>query len=165
MIDLKDYYSGGYFLIRSETLDARLSETVELPEGMKPVPFGSSGLLPGKILSYSEHMADKLHIHWGWKPGNRKAAIEFGIPAERLQDFILWCGTDYRSDADYDGMFFSVNAARQFIQNFQLDTTDLCIIGAGLHKELALADWQEEPQSEIDDVGIEKRIRQQVRTS
>ncbi len=55
-------------------------------------------------------------------------------------------------------MFYSPDAARNFIRHFELNTDNLFIIGAGLPKELHRAWLEEEPDNE----GIAKRVKQAI---
>lgn len=144
-VDLRDFYSGGYFLLRAGRPDW-------------PPPFGE--FLPGgNLISLSDCICRKrLSVIWGWNPGNREAALEFGIPETRLVEFVEWCGTDYRESMDLASMFYSPDTARDFIRRFELDTDNLFIIGAGLPKELHRAWLEEEPDNE----GIAKRVKQAV---
>jgi len=130
-VDLRDFYSGGYFLLRAGRPD------------WSP-PFGE--FLPsGNLISLSGCICRKrLSVLWGWNPGNREAALEFGIPETRLAEFVEWCGTEYRESMDLVSTFYSPDTARNFI------------IGAGLPKELHRAWLEEEP----DDEGIAKRVKQ-----
>src|SRR5215207_9422330 len=100
MLDLNDYYSGGYFLIRANKPDWPLLKT---------------DLLPDKLVSLSMCMCPRVSVGWGWIPGNREAAIRFGIPESRVDDFVVWCGTGFGSDIDVFSMFYSTNAAYRFI--------------------------------------------------
>jgi hypothetical protein len=145
MIDLDDYYSGGYFLLRADK-----------PEW----PQLQTDLLPAKLLSLSDHICPRLAVYWGWNPGNKEAALKFGIPQTKLDEFIEWCHFGYQTDLEFVSMFYSTDAARRFIKQFELNTDDLYLIGAGLHKEIEEAHWRYESDREVD--GIEKRIEQHL---
>lgn len=144
-VDLKDFYSGGYFLLRAGRPDW-------------PPPFGK--FLPdGNLISLSECICQKrLSVIWGWNPGNREAALEFGIPHTRLAEFVAWCGSEYRELMDVTSMFHSPEAVRTFVKRFDVSTDNLFIIGAALPKELHNAWLEEEP----DDEGIAKRVKQAI---
>jgi hypothetical protein len=144
-VDLRDFYSGGYFLLRAGRPDW-------------PPPFGE--FLPsGNLISLSFCICRKrLSVIWGWNPGNREAALEFGIPETRLTEFVAWCGTEYGELMDLASMFYSPDAARTFIKRFGVSTDHLYIIGAALPKELHNAWLEEEPDNE----GIAKRIKQAI---
>lgn len=144
-VDLGDFYSGGYFLLRSGRPDW-------------PPPFGE--FLPSwNLISLSNCICRKrLSVLWGWIPGNREAALEFGIPEARLNDFLAWCGTEYRDLMDFPSMFHSPDAARTFVKRFGLGTDQLYIIGAALPKELHGALHEEEADNE----GIAKRLKQAI---
>lgn len=145
-IDFSDFYSGGYFLLRSGRPDW-------------PSPFGA--FLPeGNLISLSKCICSKrLSIVWRWTPGDKQAALEFGIRENQWDEFVSWIGSEYREQMDLLSMFYTPNAAREFIRRFELNTDNLFIIGAGLPKEAHEA-WVKE---EADNEGIAKRIKQAVR--
>jgi hypothetical protein len=145
MIDLNDCYSGGYFLLRADKPDW---------------PQLKTDLLPEKLISLSTHICPRLEVYWGWTPGNPEAALKFGIPQGKLAEFLDWCKSGYENDLDYTSMFYSPEAARRFIRQFELDTYDLYIIGTGLAKELEEANWREAGNEDV--MGIEKRIQQHL---
>ena len=124
MIDLGDYYSGGYFLIRADKPDW---------------PQLQTHVLPDKLLSLSRCICPRVEVNWGWTPGDREAALRFGIPQDKLDEFVEWCGTT--SEINFVSMFHSVEAAQRFVERFLPDTTGLFLIGAGLFRELEAADW------------------------
>lgn len=121
MMNLADYSSAGYFLVRANRPDW---------------PQFNVELLPGKVVSLSACLCPRLDITWGWTPGDPEAALEFGINEERLEEFLRWCKQDFEADVDYPGMFYSTDAARLFIQRFVDDTGGLYLVGVGLSKEL-----------------------------
>lgn len=145
MIDLTDYYSGGYFLIKANKPDWTQLQTPLLPE---------------KLVSLSNCMCPKLGAHWGWIPGNPEAALKFGIPENKLSEFLEWCVTEYKADMDFWCMFYSPDSARRFVERFLPDRSDLFLIGAGLHKSLEATNLREPPTSEP--YPIERRIEQHL---
>ncbi len=145
MIDLNDYYSGGYFLLRAYKPDW---------------PTLQTDLLPDKLISLSTHICPRLEVYWGWIPGNPEAALKFGIPEAKLDDFIEWCKSGYENDLDYPSMFYSPEAARRFIKQFDLDKHNQYIIGTGLPKELEEANWREKGDENVS--GIEKQVEQHL---
>jgi len=145
MLDLSDYYSGGYFLIRA---------------GKPDWPQLQTDVFPDKLLSLSQCICPRLGVYWGWTPGDRDAALRFGIPAARMDEFVEWCGTGFQVDLDYPSMFYSPDAARRFVERFLPDTRDLYLIGAGLHTQLEPVDWGEPSSNDI--VGIQKQIDQHL---
>jgi hypothetical protein len=145
MIDLNDYYSGGYFLLRANKPDW---------------PALQTDLLAKKLVSMSTCMCPRVSVGWGWTPGNRQAALDFGIPPGRLDDFIDWCGYASKTEIGVWSMFHSIDIARQFIRRFLPDTTDLNLIGVGLPKDLAEKSWLHAGGQK--DSGVEKRIQQEL---
>src|SRR5688572_21551741 len=145
MIDLNDYYSGGYFLLRADKPDW---------------PQLKTDLLPEKLVSLSTCMCPRVSVGWGWIPGDRQAALDFGIPKDRLDDFIKWCGYASETEIGVWSMFSSPDNARQFIRRFLPDITDLKIIGVGLPQDLAEKNWLHSEGQR--DEGVEKQIQQQL---
>lgn len=145
MIDLNDYYSGGYFLIRADKPDWNELNT---------------DLLPPKLISLSSHMCPKLCVYWGGTPGDKNAALDFGIPESKLDEFLAWCAGEYHTDLDVFSMFHSTEAAHRFIDRFLPDHENLYLIGAGLHHDLEAANWR--AVSDVEPEGVEKRIEQHL---
>ena len=145
MIDLSEYYSGGYFLIRADKRDW---------------PQLQTDLLPEKLISLSRCICPRLEVYWGWTPGSREAALEFGIPQDKLDEFIEWCRTGYTADLAVVSMFYSPETARRFIERFLPDTTDLYLIGVGLHRSSEEMNWRYPSEGRVE--GIEKQIEQRI---
>lgn len=146
MIELNDFYSGGFFLLR------------------RSHPGGSSldsPLLPATLISLSDCLSRRFNIVWGWTPGNRQAALDFGIPETQLNACLKWCEADYQADMDLFSMFYSVEAARRFINRFQVSTDNLYLIEAGLPSQFEATDWRPF-YNEQEDFGIEKRIHHRL---
>jgi len=146
MIDLKDFYSAGYFLIRRSHPGWTTLQQV---------------LLPPLLLSLSSCLSPQFNLVWGMIPGDREGALKFGIPEQRLDECIKWCGYEYEADADIWGMFYSLDAARRFIQRFELPTEQLYLIETGLPVDIAQRDWHPFFDQK-NDYGIEKRIAQKL---
>lgn len=144
MIDLSDYYSGGYFLLRADKPDWSTLQT---------------DLLPEELVSLSKCMCLRVSVGWGWNPGDKQAALDFGIPSDKLDDFIEWCGYAHETKIGVWSMFYSIDIARQFIRHFLPDTTDLKLIGVGLPRDLAEKGLREKPHGET---AVAKQIAQQL---
>ncbi len=145
-VNLNDFYSGGYFLIRAANLDWGDEEK----------------LLPEWQLSFCDHMANKFDESWGWsEAGGKDVVTEFGMPPTKLDEFMAWFKSDYRATIDIFSMFYSVSGVRKFIQQFEINAEQLHIIGTGLHKESVAHSW-EEPLDELHNVGVRKRIQQHL---
>jgi hypothetical protein len=139
MIDSTDFYSVGYFLIRQN----------------KPNwPQLTTDLLPPKLISLSDCLCPRLLPMWGWTPGDRVAAANFGIPEVKLGEFVQWCHTGQ----DPNGMFSSVDEARHFIQRFLPSTSDLYLIEVGFPRELESEYWQYSDSN----LGIDHRLKQHI---
>lgn len=132
MIDLADYYSGGYFLIRAEN-----------PDWYEPVKIE---LGVDKLLSLSQCICPRLEVYWGWTPGDPEAAIGFGIPETKLDEFAEWCSVFPQTEIASMSMFYTVEAARRFIERFLPNTDGLYLIGAGLYKPLEAVGWNLSPE-------------------
>jgi hypothetical protein len=144
-VDLSDYYSGGYFLVKAQKPDW---ENLKNPR------------LADKLISLSICIGSHLMVYWGWQPGDKEAALKFGIPAEKLTEFVDWCNSEAQSQIEYQGMFYSTASAQQFVKRFLLNTQDLFLVGIGLHKELEESRWRESPNDKSS--GIDKRIEQRL---
>lgn len=121
--DLKGFYSGGYFLLRTGTPDKRPPTKEAWPTDY--------------LVSLSECVSGpRLSVVWGWEPGSPQTAREFGIPEARMNDFIDWCRSGYKDQLDLFSMFYSPDAARAFVKTFELPTDELHLIGIGLPKEI-----------------------------
>jgi hypothetical protein len=141
-MNLDDYCSGGYFLMRSGRPDWKSPWGAHLPEG--------------NLISLSTCICrDRLSVSWGWTPGNLEAALRFGIVESRIEEFVTWSRDDFLKSVGYDGMFHSVDAARNFARRFEIDRRDLFIIGAALPRLLHEL-WTGEAS---DAAGIDKRIQ------
>jgi hypothetical protein len=145
MINLDDYYSVGYFLIRADKPDWPPLQTEQFPN---------------KLLSLSLCICPRVCVWWGFEPGDRDAALRFGIPEAKLDEFVKWCSASLNIETDHPSTFNSLDAARRFVERFLPDTRDLYLIGVGFCKYLELADWGAPYTNEID--GIQKRIQQQT---
>lgn len=145
-VDLSDYYSGGYFLIRADKPDW---------EPLKSPRF------PDKLISLSMCICPlRFSVFWGWIPGDREAALKFGIPETKLDESVEWCSTNFQVEIDHPSTFYSLDAARRFVERFVPDTRDLYLIGVGLHKQLKSDILGASGKNEM--VWIKKQIEQQA---
>jgi hypothetical protein len=144
-IDLRDYYCGGYFLIRANTSGYR----------------ADSLLLPDKIISLSGCICSKLTVYWGWNDEHKQAALDFGVPEARFAEFQAWCSQAAEvSQFDYDSVFYSLSAARDVRHRFVPNTKDLHLIGVGLHKSLEQNFWRTPLSDQIH--GVVRQIQRQL---
>jgi hypothetical protein len=151
MIDLADYYSGGYFLIRANKYQLE-----------KPGWFQINiQLLPEKVLSLSQCICPSLEVYWSWHPSDREAALKFGVPEEKLDEFVEWCSTYPQPEISPTSMFYSVDAAQRFIDRFLPNTDGLYLIGAGMYQPLEAAGWNRLPSSALKfDIHVDLRLQQ-----
>lgn len=143
-INIDDYYSAGYFLIRKNKRRSWLDEPI--------------GLVPDEIISLEAEFSPKFNVSWGWVSGDREGALQFGIDDSKWDQFKAWCQAYREHDIEIWSMFRSTHAARQLIETFIPKTKrdGLMLVGVGLHKS-CIEDWQEP----YDQEGIEWRILQQ----
>lgn len=136
-MDLADYYSAGYYLIRT-----RLSEWPQ---------WENHPLLPKKVLSLSGCIAQPLAVYWGWnnRDDYREDALKFGIPEARLNEFYQWCES---YPLDYSDIFRDVATAQTFVKNFEIAHEDLYLVGLGLHKDIE-KNWEAERSEYLDTDG------------
>ena len=97
-IDLQRFVSAGYFLIRS---------------GNPGWDQLKTDLLPETLLSLSDHITPKFNVGWGWRPGNKEAALKFGVRESMWDEFVTWCGYHYKAEMDMWSMFYSPDTARR----------------------------------------------------
>lgn len=136
-INLDDYYSGGYFLIREDKPD-----------------WVNSDFLPEKLISLSTCICPRVSVWWGWHPGDREAARKFGIPESKLEEFVQWCSDAHGFDIVHASMFYSADAAQRFVARFLPNTDGLYLIGAGLYKPLEAAGWNRYPNQVTYDLKV-----------
>jgi hypothetical protein len=151
MIELNDYYSGGFFLVRRSNK----------PDWKAPTGEDYLLFVPEKVISLSTCFCSRVTASWGWIPGDKEAALEFGISPERLEEFLDWCGK-YEEDLGIWSMFRSLESARRFIQRFLPNHEDLYLIEAGLPKSIEEIEWREEPSDKDEYKGIEERIEKHL---
>lgn len=142
-INIDDYYSAGYFLIRKNKRRSWLDEPI--------------GLVPDEIISLENEFCLKFQLSWTWEPGDKAEALEFGIDASKWDQFKAWCVAYREHEIEMWSMFRSVHAVRRFIELFISKTKreGLMIVGVGLHK--SCIGWQEPHDQE----GVEQRVLQQ----
>lgn len=146
-IDLSQFYSAGYFIIRKnhpgwEQLD---------PD-----------LLPPKLISLSTCICPRVGVYWGWTPGDKDATLDFGIPESKWDEFKAWCQQDYLEQMDYISMFYSPKSAQSFFQRFLPNTDEYSIIGVGLPIEIEAYFLQEASAQDMNHYGIQKRILEHI---
>ena len=148
-INLDNFYSGGYFLIRADRPD------------WHPPDYE---LWTDKLISLSTCICPQhFQVYWGWEPKKaekKQKALDFGIPEGKWDEFYKWCQHDSHGKIDHLAMFYSPQDAQEFIKQFIADTTDLFLIGVGLPKNrqaVFLDDWD---RGKLEsNYGIIKRIK------
>jgi hypothetical protein len=143
MVDLGEYYSGGYFLIRADKPDW---------------PQLQTEIFPDKLLSLSCCICpQRFRVSWGWEPGDREAAAAFGIPETRFDEFSEWSQTTFQTETDLPSMFYSPEIARRFVERFLTNTADLFLLGVGLHQS-EIAVWDELPEITFGGVTLQVNL-------
>lgn len=144
-MDIDEYYSAGYFLIRKTKRPDWLSEPV--------------GLVPDEMISLEGAFCPKFHLSWGWNPPNRTEAINFGIDESKWSEFETWCANQREHEIEVWSVFISTSAVHRFIEMFIPDTKreGLTIIGVGLHQS-CIIDWEEPDGTEGVEIRILKRL-------
>jgi hypothetical protein len=139
---LDDYYSAGYFLIRK----SKRPEWLDEPRG----------LVPDEIISLEKEFCPKFNVGWTWTPGDKPAALDFGIDEAKWAEFKHWCTDNHRTrNIEVWSMLRSTDVARRVMKQFIPESKwdGLMIIGAGLHKS-SEPDWRDPYGTE----GVETRI-------
>ena len=126
-IDLKDFVSGGYYLIKP----ANRAECM------------SASLLPSRILSASSCIVDMIPDSWAVEWANyssderQKAAISFGITQEQLPTVVEWVtGHLAANQIGWPDTFFSIELARAFLHRFLPDGEEVVLTGIALPREM-----------------------------
>ena len=131
-IDLSEYVAGGYFVVKYSD------------HGFEP-----SELLPQRLISISNCIGRKLEIYWGWDTNqNRQDILDFGIPEEKFSAFETWSTS--ASNIGFPGVFYTLDAAREFIATFLATVQDIVLIGIGLPNEMVDDFIVDNPQTVYD---------------
>jgi hypothetical protein len=119
-IDLRDYTAGGYFITK---LGKRR--------------YSSPELLPERLFSISGCHGNIFPVYFGWKADfDHTYALDFGISAEKLPAFAKWSFDRRGTNIGYPDVFYTLDAAKEFIVEFLPSAEDLLLIGIGLHTTL-----------------------------
>jgi hypothetical protein len=112
-------------------------------------------LLPPKVISLSDCISPKVVMYWGWQPGDKQAALNFGVSEAQWDDYKAWMNEGYRSKIDVFSIFLTVDFSREFASRFLPDTTNLYLLGLGIHKN-NLSDWSETVPDKA--YGLERQV-------
>ena len=83
------------------------------------------------MISISNCIGKKLKVYWGWDiKQNRQEILDFGIPEGKFSAFEAWSTNDEL--VGFPGVFYSLDAAREFIADFMAGDSDIVAIGIGL---------------------------------
>lgn len=153
-IDRTQFYSGGFFLVRAGKTD-----------------LFEDNLLPPKVITLSPCIGGTFDSVWTWGSldeglpyiNTRERVEAFGINLEQWDEIKTWCSTQQELEyLDIYGVFTTISSAREFINKFLADTTDLHLLEIGLPRELATADWFKRTQVNGESFGIDKLISQKI---
>lgn len=144
-VDRSQFYSGGFFLIRSghpgwEELDAEL--------------------VPPKLVSLSDHISPRFNVVWTWIPGDQESALNFGVQATKWDELEMYCLEEFEKQIDLGGVFSARQYAQQFVATFIPDRTDLYLVEIGLPKALEESEWREAATEHQTKSSIESQIEQ-----
>lgn len=141
MTDLSKCYSGGFFLIRANNPG--------WPQ------WAENDLLPDKVISLSSCICPKVSVHWGWIPGDKEAALRFGIQEAQWDDFLVWSAEAHPEEIDIWSVFTSLKVAQDFVKRFDLNIDDMWLVEIGLPHELEINFHEDGGEATY---GVEKRI-------
>ncbi len=117
-IDLRDYAAGGYFITKFADRAA----------------YMQADLLPDRLLSLSSCInPGKVSVYWGWDiDQHRDEALAFGVPQDKLPEFVTWSQATGDVDYSHPDVFYTLEAAKEFIEAFLPNRGDLALIGIAL---------------------------------
>jgi hypothetical protein len=115
MIDLNDFIAGGYLLTKYGERQ----------------PGRNADLLPERLVSLSDCIAPILQVYWGWNLDQyRQAALDFGIPADKLPVMQQW---SIRPELGHPDIFYSLDAGRRCAHDLSL--SQVLLLGIALPHE------------------------------
>jgi hypothetical protein len=119
----RDEVCGGYLLARAIATPACLSRD----------------LLPERILSASAHVSTVIPQPWAMRwvadaeEQRTRACAQAGLDPSALARVIDWVSAEFvRGRLGWPGVFLSLEAAREFVREFDLRGDDLALLGLGL---------------------------------
>jgi hypothetical protein len=121
-IDLREYTAGGYFVTKYAPRTQYMAEE----------------LLPERLVSLSWDInPGTVRVYWGWDvEKHRDEALAFGIPLDKLPDLVEWSAITHENYIGHPVVFYTLDAARQFIKEFLPVRDDLVLVGAALPNSL-----------------------------
>lgn len=147
MIDLNDYYCGGYLLVKARVLEAW--------------EYGARHLFPSKVISLSECIASVFKLYWAWESNReRDQIIAFGIDPQQITAFAEWCSSN--PDIEYPQTFKNVQAARDLVKRFLLAVSDLHLIGVGVNKQDTSLPLLQLENMQHGRIGIDKNVYEKM---
>lgn len=133
-VDLNDYVAGGYFVVKYSDRG-----------------FSKSDLMPERVISISNCIGKKFKIYWGWDVlQNRQDILDFGIPEAKLSAFEAWAKDEV--SITFPGVFYSLQAAREFSTAFLTSAQDVVLVGIGLPNNMVDGYLAGNPQTGYDPV-------------
>ena len=109
----------------------------------EPGRYPPSELLPIRVLSASEEIAQHIPDYWamGWANQTdaecrQSVVLRLGASLETLHRIGEWVGTKWKSgELGWMDVFTSVGLAREFVRTFLPQQGELVLIGVGLHRD------------------------------
>ena len=118
-IYLDDYVAGGYFI----------TKYVEREKWM------SAHLLPPKLLSVSELIADLAPTTYPLIDTTSDSYEQYGIAPEIIPDVMKWWTEQNKKEIGWQHTFYELGFAQQFVKRFVTKTEDVVILGVGVHRK------------------------------
>jgi hypothetical protein len=125
LIQLSDYFCGGYFVTRPAKRTDWQSTT-----------------LPETLLSVSRHICtfvpDAWSIEWAEDDTNSrlKSAAEFNLEPKAIEELTRWATDNFDKEFGAWYVIFKLETAQQLRKRFLGQLKDVAILGVGLHKNL-----------------------------
>lgn len=120
-IYLDDYVAGGYFITKYVEREHWIA--------------ASSDLLPLKLLSVSELIADLAPTTYPLIDATSDIYEQYGIAPETIPDVKQWWTENDRNEIGWQHTFYELGFAQQFVKRFVTKTEDVAILGAAVHRK------------------------------
>ena len=123
---LSDFVSGGFYVTRF----------VERPA------YVAQDMLPSRILSMSSCISPFVPDTWAieWACDKQEERLEkaekFGLSND-IKEVVSWVTSRFDKEIGWPNVCYSLNTAEALRREFLLKTTDVVILGVGLHKSYA----------------------------
>ncbi len=126
-IHLEDYLSAGYLI-------TQFVDGASLNQWMRDVNHATEDLLPSRILSVGFCGASFAPI-FKWVSPLVEDYARFGIPENRISELTSWANELFDKEIGHPNLFFRLRTAREYIRRFTNQSSDMQLLGIGLHQE------------------------------